>query len=581
MFSTLTCAAATSDQPPGEKKGEISQTFPDISGKRDFQRFPEISHVTEIDGREEKRERNWKTKKKKKRRRKSFLEDKARAREKKNGPMNTTTKTTKMTGKVASSSGSKSNTIPRIPSSSSGLSATSASLKRRRQTTPTHQLASSQSSPRRVNVNAIANSAKSGLTGFNTSEDGFVYCDDVKVCDVRASVPETPFYLYSKNQLTQNYEAYSAALAGIDSIIGYAIKANNNFLIMKHFREMGSGAVLVSGNELECARAAGYDPNKIVFNGNGKLYHELVYAVKEGVMINIDSEFDLENIRAAAKEAGKPAKVLLRINPDVDPQVHPYVSTGIKSSKFGIRNEKLQWFLDEIKKDKSALDLVGVHCHLGSTISKVNIFYDATVLMVDFIKEIRAQGFDIRYFDIGGGLGIPYHRDGEVMPTPSDLIEAVRKLVVELGVTLILEPGRSLVGNAGAFVNTVTGVKSNGQKNFVVIDGSMAELIRPSLYDAYQHIELDVPIPGAERKVFDIVGPVCESADFLGKDRELQVPTAGTGLIVHDAGAYCMSMASTYNLRMRPAEYWIDDSQVKKIRHSDTLEEHLAKFEGL
>merc|ERR1711934_650078 len=413
-------------------------------------------------------------------------------------------------------------------------------------------------------------------TGFYTGEDGFVYCDDVKIMDVRAQVPESPFYLYSKSQLTANYQAYSSALSGIDSIIGYAIKANNNFLIMKHFREMGSGAVLVSDNELECARAAGYDPNKIVFNGNGKLYHELVYAVKEGVLINIDSEFDLENIRKAAKE-------VLRINPDVDPQVHPYVSTGIKSSKFGIRNERLQWFLDEIKSDQAALDLVGVHCHLGSTISKVNIFYDATVLMVDFIKEIRAQGFDIRYFDIGGGLGIPYHREAnEIMPTPTDLIEAVRKLVVDLGVTLILEPGRSLVGNAGAFVNTVTGVKSNGQKNFIVIDGSMAELIRPSLYDAYQHIDLDQPVPGAaEKKLFDVVGPVCESADFLGKDRELEVPTPGTGLIVHDAGAYCMSMASTYNLRMRPAEYWVDNAQVKKIRHSDTLAEHLAKFEGL
>jgi len=421
------------------------------------------------------------------------------------------------------------------------------------------------------------------VSGFYTGEDGFLYCDNVKVKDVRAKVPESPFYLYSKDQLTENYQAYSSALDGLDSIIGYAIKANNNLLIMKHFQEMGSGAVLVSGNELQCARAAGYDPNKIVFNGNGKLYHELVYAVKEGVMINIDSEFDLENIKAAAKEAGKPAKVLLRINPDVDPQVHPYVSTGIKNSKFGIRNERLQWFLDEIKKEPSALDLVGVHCHLGSTISKVNIFYDATVLMVDFIKEIRAQGFNIRYFDIGGGLGIPYHRaEGETMPTPNDLIEAVKKLVAELGVTLILEPGRSLVGNAGAFVNTVTGVKSNGQKNFIVIDGSMAELIRPSLYDAYQHIELDAPMgAGAETKVFDIVGPVCESADFLGKDRELQVPTAGTGLVVHDAGAYCMSMASTYNLRMRPAEYWIDNDEVKKIRHQDTLEEHLAKFQGL
>ena len=184
-------------------------------------------------------------------------------------------------------------------------------------------MASPMCRQRKAKVVAQASVAPAAVssTGFHTKDDGHVYCDSMRIMDVRSQVPESPFYLYSKDQLTSNYEAYSTALSGIDSIIGYAIKANNNFLIMKHFREMGSGAVLVSGNELACARAAGYDPNKIVFNGNGKLYHELVYAAKEGVLINIDSEFDLENIRSAAKEAGKPAKVLLRINPDVDPQV--------------------------------------------------------------------------------------------------------------------------------------------------------------------------------------------------------------------------------------------------------------------
>lgn len=196
------------------------------------------------------------------------------------------------------------------------------------------------------------------------------------------------------------------------------------------------------------ALCLGYDPNKIVFNGNGKLYRELLVAVKQGVMINVDSEFDLENIKEAAKAVGKKAKVLFRINPDVDPQVHPYVSTGIKSSKFGIRNERLQWFLDQVKANDRFLDLVGVHCHLGSTISKVNIFQDATVLMVDFIKEIRAQGFDLRFFDIGGGLDINYYRDqaelSADMPTPKDLIDSIRDLVNDLNLTLILEPGQSI-----------------------------------------------------------------------------------------------------------------------------------------
>lgn len=213
---------------------------------------------------------------------------------------------------------------------------------------------------RQVQVAVVQSDAPASTLGFHTGSDGFAYCDGIKVSDIREQVAESPFYLYSKAQLTHNYEAYQAAVQGLDVIIGYAIKANNNMHIMRHFREMGSGAVLVSGNELECARVAGYDPSKVVFNGNGKLYKELVYAIQQGVMINIDSEFDLANIRQAAKEAGKAARVLLRINPDVDPQVHPYVSTGIKNSKFGIRNEKLQWFLDEVKKDTAALDLVGV-----------------------------------------------------------------------------------------------------------------------------------------------------------------------------------------------------------------------------
>ncbi|KAK4752099.1 hypothetical protein SAY87_020897 [Trapa incisa] len=281
--------------------------------------------------------------------------------------------------------------------------------------------------------------------------------------------------------------------------------------------------------------------------------------------------------------AGKKVNVLLRINPDVDPQVHPYVATGNKNSKFGIRNEKLQWFLDAVKAHPDELKLVGAHCHLGSTITKVDIFRDAAVLMVNYIDIIREQGFEISYLNIGGGLGIDYYHTGTILPTPMDLIDTVRELVLSRNLILIIEPGRSLIANTCCFVNRVTGVKTNGTKNFVVIDGSMAELIRPSLYGAYQHIELtSPPLPEAEVLTFDVVGPVCESADFLGKDRELATPAQGEGLVVHDAGAYCMSMASTYNLKMRPPEYWIEeDGSIKKIRHGETFEDHLRFFEGL
>eukprot|EP00798_Chlamydomonas_sp_ICE-L_P011475 gene11475-34191_t len=434
-------------------------------------------------------------------------------------------------------------------------------------------------------------------TGWYTGEDGFLYVDNMKAEEVRKQVNESPFYMYSKDRITSNYKAYTEALEGLDYIIGYAVKANNNLKIMQHLQKLGSGAVLVSGNELKLATAAGFDPKRTVFNGNGKLPWELELAVEKGVLINVDSEFDFFNIKAAAQKLNKPARLMLRINPDVDPQVHPYVSTGLAGSKFGIRNTHLQCFWTRSRRSPSASWLVftptwvppsprvngvevGVHSHLGSTITKVNIFRDAALIMTDFIKKINEEGFELSYLNIGGGLGIDYMHKDDVLPTPTDLINTVRDLVKSSGLTLIIEPGRSMVATSSALLNTVTGVKTNGNKNFIVVDGSMSTLIRPSLYDTYQHIELTCP-SDAPKQVFDIVGPVCESADFLGKDRELPTPNAGDGIVVHDAGAYCMTMASTYNLKMRPCEYWVEDGQLVKIRHGETFDDHLKLFEGL
>ncbi|KAF0935171.1 hypothetical protein E2562_031030 [Oryza meyeriana var. granulata] len=417
---------------------------------------------------------------------------------------------------------------------------------------------------------------------FHRGADGHLYCEGVRVEDAMAAAERTPFYLYSKPHVVRNCSAYRDALEGLRSVVGYAVKANNNLRVLQLLRELGCGAVLVSGNELRLALRAGFDPTRCIFNGNGKTLEDLVLAAESGVFVNVDSEFDLENIVTAARVAGKKIPVLLRINPDVDPQVHPYVATGNKTSKFGIRNEKLQWFLDSIKSYSNDIKLVGVHCHLGSTITKVDIFRDAAVLMVNYVDEIRAQGFELEYLNIGGGLGIDYHHTDAVLPTPMDLINTVRELVLSRSLTLIIEPGRSLIANTCCFVNRVTGVKSNGTKNFIVVDGSMAELIRPSLYGAYQHIELVSPPPDAEVATFDIVGPVCESADFLGKDRELPTPDKGAGLVVHDAGAYCMSMASTYNLKLRPPEYWVeDDGSIAKIRHGETFDDYMKFFDNL
>ncbi|CAK9153681.1 unnamed protein product [Ilex paraguariensis] len=304
---------------------------------------------------------------------------------------------------------------------------------------------------------------------FTKSEDGYLCCEGLKVQDVMKTVERSPLYMYSKSQITRNFEVYREALEGLNSIIG--------------------------GNELRLAHRAGFNPTRCIFNGNGKTLEDLVLAAQEGVFVNIDSEFDLDNIVAAARIAGKKVNALLRINPDVDPQV----ATGNKNSKFGIRNEKLQWFLDAVKAYSNELKLLGFHCHLGSTITKV------------------------------------------------------RELVLSRNLNLIIEPGRSRIANTCFLVNRVTGVKTNGTKNFIVIDGSMSELIRPSLDGAYQHIELVSPSqPDDVISTFDIVGPVCELADFLGKDRELPTPS-----------------------RVE------EDGSISKIRHGETLEDHMRFFEGL
>lgn len=425
----------------------------------------------------------------------------------------------------------------------------------------------------------VANSvAQVPIPAFETREDGYLYCEDLRVKNIQDALHHTPFFLYSKLQIKRNYDAYVRALEGLDSIIGYAIKANNNLHLLKLLREYGSGAVVVSGNELRLALLAGFDPTRIVFNGNGKTLSDLTFAVQCGCLVNVDSEFDLEHIIVAATTANKTASILLRINPNLDPQVHEYVSTGLASSKFGIRNSHLSWFLDRIRRAEPSVRLVGVHSHLGSTIKNVAVFKDAAEIMVGFVRQIRELGFDtMRYLNIGGGLGIDYEHRGAAMPTPGDLIQSVRTQLEGANLTVIIEPGRSVVGNAGALVCRVTGVKSNGGKDFIVVDGSMTELIRPALYGAYHYITLIEPCVN-ERKRFDVVGPVCESADFLGKDRELPTPSEGSGLAVMDAGAYCMAMASNYNMRLLPPEVLADGKEWSIIRRGQTFEDLVALY---
>jgi len=292
------------------------------------------------------------------------------------------------------------------------------------------------------------------------------------------------------------------------------------------------------------------------------------------VMVNIDSEFDLEHIAQATNDAHKPVDVLLRVNPGIQPDVHPYVATGMRNSKFGICAECLTWFLERLKHTP-LLRLVGLHCHLGSTIKDVQVFHDAAVLMGDLTTTVRQQGFDLRYMNLGGGLGIDYERAGGT-PTPRELIGALHGRLPD-GLTLIVEPGRSIVGNAGVLICRVIGVKRNGDerysdKHFIVTDGSMAALIRPSLYGAYHHIDFIEPVDG-EPRIFDVVGPVCESADFLGKARTLPTPPEDAGLVVYDTGAYGYAMSSSYNLQLRPAEYLVDGDRVTQIRRAENFDD--------
>lgn len=408
------------------------------------------------------------------------------------------------------------------------------------------------------------------------SKNGYLYCENLRVQDIQKQVEKSPFYLYSLSKITENYKAYEKALEGIEATVGYAIKANNNFFILKHLQKLGAGAVLVSGNELLLAMEVGFDPESTVFNGNGKTINELRLAVEKGVLINVDSEFDLQHISDVADEQNKMTDVLIRINPDIDPEVHPYVSTGIKKSKFGIRNDRIEHFLELVDSAKY-LNLVGLHCHLGSTIKNVKVFQNAARLMMDFVEIVRKQGFELKLLNLGGGLGINYYRTGEEsIPTPQELVDSIREYLDDI--SLIIEPGRSIVGDTAVLVNSVTGVKSSGEKHFIVVDGSMAELIRPSLYDAYHHIGFVEPIDG-EMETYDVVGPVCESADFFAKDRKLPTPYEGAGLVVYDTGAYCYAMSSNYNMKMRPPEYLVDGDKLIQIRRAETLHDFMGLFD--
>lgn len=397
-----------------------------------------------------------------------------------------------------------------------------------------------------------------------------LFAEEVPLAKIAAEVG-TPCYVYSLATLRRHYRVFDEAFGAAPHLVCYSVKANSNVAILRAFAREGSGFDIVSGGELYRALAAGADPRKIVFSGIGKTREEMVYALREGIlMFNVESSAELELLDRVAAEVGKQAPVALRVNPDVDPKTHPYISTGLKKSKFGIDFRRAIEAYEHARA-LPHVDVIGVDCHIGSQLTDVSPFRDALSRVRGLILDLRARGFDIRYLDFGGGLGITY--SDETPPDPKDYAKALLGDGLEnLGVTLLLEPGRVLVGNAGILLTRVLYNKETEAKKFVIVDGAMNDLIRPSLYGAYQEIE---PVVRHNRpsSVVDVVGPVCESGDFLAKDRELEAVEPGELLAVRSAGAYGFVMASNYNTRPRGAEVLVDGAEWHVVRARETLED--------
>jgi diaminopimelate decarboxylase len=408
-------------------------------------------------------------------------------------------------------------------------------------------------------------------------ENGALFLEQVRLSALLAAGLETPFFVYSAAQLAMDWRAYESAVAGRDAVVGYAIKANSNPALLRRLASFGAGAVVVSDHELRLALQSGFATDRMLLHGNGKRVRDLDPALAAGVLISVDSEFDLEQITARAAALGTTAQLLLRVNPDIDPHVHPYISTGLLDSKFGFAEAAVERLRPRLRHLSSA-KVVGLHCHLGSTLKSVQPLRDAARLLAMLVHELRRDGHPIQILDMGGGLGIDYSRGRDQIPSPAELTAAVQPVLDELGLRLFLEPGRSLVARAGALVGRVLGVKDNGRKHFLVTDASMAQLIRPCLYGAFHHIELLEEAEAGPTTAFDVVGPICESGDFLGQGRQLPTPRSGDGVLIYDAGAYGFAMSSRYNLHLGCAEYLIDGDSVQKVRSAENFDDLSRHF---
>ncbi len=408
--------------------------------------------------------------------------------------------------------------------------------------------------------------------------DGALQVEDLQVADL-ARTHGTPLFVYSKASMLAALAAYQRGFAGRDAQICYAMKANSALAVLQVFARAGCGFDIVSGGELERVLAAGGDPRKVIFSGVGKTRAEMQLALQHGIgCFNVESEAELEVLDEVARAAGQRAPVSIRVNPNVDPKTHPYISTGLKGNKFGVAHE------DALRTYQRAaalpgLRVVGIDCHIGSQITEQTPYLDAMERVLDLVDAIEGAGIPIAHIDFGGGLGIDYGAPGAAdQPPPADDLWSRLLALLDArgygGRKLMIEPGRSLVGNAGLCVSQVLYLKPGEQKNFCVIDAAMNDLPRPAMYQAYHQI---VPLQqrdAAATTLYDVVGPICESGDWIGRDRALAVQ-AGDQVAVLSAGAYCMSMASNYNTRGRAAEVLVDGARAHLIRQRETTAEQL------
>ncbi|MCX4027408.1 diaminopimelate decarboxylase [Endozoicomonas sp. SM1973] len=402
--------------------------------------------------------------------------------------------------------------------------------------------------------------------------DGELFAEDVPVTEL-AKQYGTPCYVYSRATLERHYTAYTKAMGKHPHLICYAVKANSNLAVLNVLAKLGAGFDIVSVGELERVLAAGGDPAKVVFSGVAKQEAEIARALEVGIhCFNVESEFELARIQKVAAEMGQQAAISLRINPDVDAKTHPYISTGLKENKFGIS------FDDAISAYQKAaqlpnLQIIGVDCHIGSQLTEIDPFLDAMDRLLFLVDELAKLGIELKHLDLGGGLGVRYQQ--EIPPEPDTYAKAVMEKIQGRNLTLVFEPGRSIAANAGILVTQVDLLKDNGHKHFAIVDAAMNDLIRPSLYNAWQDIVQVKPRIDGLQANFDIVGPVCETGDFLGKNRELNLKP-GDLLAIRSAGAYGFVMSSNYNSRNRAAEVMVDKDQHHLIRARETVSQQIA-----